>query len=91
MRMRFATKMLTHEINIHREEISKQALEFTDRNKEKKARDALILEAIRVKKQNKTLKELQVPYDEDFWENSCSRPRGMQENLFGVALSLAVN
>ncbi|GKA34986.1 ulp1 protease family, C-terminal catalytic domain-containing protein [Tanacetum coccineum] len=51
MRMRFAAKMLTHEINIHREEISKQALEFADRNKEKKAREALIREAIRVKKQ----------------------------------------
>nr|GEV60350.1 ulp1 protease family, C-terminal catalytic domain-containing protein [Tanacetum cinerariifolium] len=48
MRMRFATKMLTHEINIHREEISKQALEFADRNKENKEREALILEAIRV-------------------------------------------
>ncbi|GKC46760.1 ulp1 protease family, C-terminal catalytic domain-containing protein [Tanacetum coccineum] len=51
MRMRFAAKMLTHEINIHREEISKQALEFVDRNKEKKAREVLLLEAIRVKKQ----------------------------------------
>ncbi|GJT27855.1 ulp1 protease family, C-terminal catalytic domain-containing protein [Tanacetum coccineum] len=51
MRMRFAAKMLSHEINIHRVEMSKQALEFTDRNKEKKAREALIWEAIRVKKQ----------------------------------------
>ncbi|GKF34609.1 hypothetical protein Tco_0107809 [Tanacetum coccineum] len=72
IRMRFAAKMLSHEINIHREEISKQALEFADRNKEKKAREALIREAIRVKKK-KTLQEFQVPYDEDFWENSCSR------------------
>ncbi|GKD41241.1 hypothetical protein Tco_1261448, partial [Tanacetum coccineum] len=72
MRMRFAAKMLSHEINIHREEISKQALEFADRNKEKKAREALIREAIRVKKK-KTLQEFQVPYDEYFWENSCSR------------------
>ncbi|GJY58662.1 ulp1 protease family, C-terminal catalytic domain-containing protein [Tanacetum coccineum] len=51
MRMRFVTKMLTHEINIHRENISKEALEFTDRNKEKKAREALLLKVIRVKKQ----------------------------------------
>ncbi|GKB37124.1 ulp1 protease family, C-terminal catalytic domain-containing protein [Tanacetum coccineum] len=51
MRMRFAAKMLTHEIKIHREETSKQALEFADRNKEKKAREELIREAIRVKKQ----------------------------------------
>ncbi|GKC31227.1 hypothetical protein Tco_1038521, partial [Tanacetum coccineum] len=42
MRMRFAAKMPSHEINIHHEEISKQALEFADRNKEKKAREALI-------------------------------------------------
>ncbi|GJR63134.1 hypothetical protein Tco_1505296 [Tanacetum coccineum] len=51
MRMRFAAKMLTHEINIHRENISKEALEFADRNKEKKAREALLLKAIREKKQ----------------------------------------
>ncbi|GKD01850.1 hypothetical protein Tco_1172124 [Tanacetum coccineum] len=51
MRMRFTVKMLTYEINIHRKEISKQALEFADRNKEKKAREALLLEVIRVKKQ----------------------------------------
>ncbi|GJT78790.1 ulp1 protease family, C-terminal catalytic domain-containing protein [Tanacetum coccineum] len=51
MRMRFAAKMLSHEINIHREEMSKQALEFADRNKEKKAMEALIRGAIRVKKE----------------------------------------
>ncbi|GJW73770.1 hypothetical protein Tco_0133140 [Tanacetum coccineum] len=51
MRMRFAAKMLTHEINKHREEMSKQALEFADRNKEKKPREELRREAIRVKKQ----------------------------------------
>ncbi|GJW25233.1 ulp1 protease family, C-terminal catalytic domain-containing protein [Tanacetum coccineum] len=51
MRMRFAAKMLTHEINIHREEMSKQALEFAENNKEKKAREELIKEAIKVKKQ----------------------------------------
>ncbi|GKB82053.1 ulp1 protease family, C-terminal catalytic domain-containing protein [Tanacetum coccineum] len=33
MRMRCAAKMLSHEINIHHEEMSKQALEFVDRNK----------------------------------------------------------
>ncbi|GJS87119.1 hypothetical protein Tco_0769755 [Tanacetum coccineum] len=51
MRMRFAAKMLSHEINIHREEMSKQALEFADRNKEKKAKEARIKGAIRVKKE----------------------------------------
>ncbi|GJX37755.1 ulp1 protease family, C-terminal catalytic domain-containing protein [Tanacetum coccineum] len=51
MRMRFAAKMLSHEINIHREEMSKQALEFAETNKEKKAREELIKEAIKVKKQ----------------------------------------
>ncbi|GJZ43368.1 ulp1 protease family, C-terminal catalytic domain-containing protein [Tanacetum coccineum] len=51
MRMRFAAKILTHEINIHHENISKEALEFADRNKEKKAREALLLKPIRVKKQ----------------------------------------
>ncbi|GKD79811.1 hypothetical protein Tco_1342432 [Tanacetum coccineum] len=38
--------MLSHEINIHREEMSKQALEFANHNKEKKAREALIRGAI---------------------------------------------
>ncbi|GJT56939.1 ulp1 protease family, C-terminal catalytic domain-containing protein [Tanacetum coccineum] len=51
MRMRFAAKMLSYEINIHREEMSKQALEFADRNKEKKGREALIMGAIRVNKE----------------------------------------
>ncbi|GKD09637.1 hypothetical protein Tco_1189322, partial [Tanacetum coccineum] len=51
MRMRFAAKMLSYEISIHCEEMSKQALEFAGRNKEKKAREALIKEAIRVKKE----------------------------------------
>ncbi|GJU16817.1 hypothetical protein Tco_1144783 [Tanacetum coccineum] len=59
MRMRFATKMLSHEINIHREEMSKQALEFADRNKEKKARKALIREAIRVKKEKQESERVQ--------------------------------
>ncbi|GJV92575.1 hypothetical protein Tco_1540388 [Tanacetum coccineum] len=51
MTMRFAAKMLTHDINIHREEMSKQALEFAEYNKKKKVREALIREAIRVKKE----------------------------------------
>ncbi|GJT47936.1 ulp1 protease family, C-terminal catalytic domain-containing protein [Tanacetum coccineum] len=59
MRIRFAAKMLSHEINIHCEEISKQALEFADRNKEKKAREALFLEAIRVKKKKQESERVQ--------------------------------
>ncbi|GKD29396.1 ulp1 protease family, C-terminal catalytic domain-containing protein [Tanacetum coccineum] len=59
MRMRFAAKMLSHEINIHREEMSKQALEFADRNKEKKAREALIRGAIRVKKEKQESERVQ--------------------------------
>ncbi|GJR25357.1 ulp1 protease family, C-terminal catalytic domain-containing protein [Tanacetum coccineum] len=59
MRMRFAIKILSHEINIHREEMSKQALEFADRNKEKKAREVLIREAIRVKKERKESERVQ--------------------------------
>ncbi|GJY01865.1 putative reverse transcriptase domain-containing protein, partial [Tanacetum coccineum] len=58
MRMRFAAKMLTHEINLHRENVSKEALEFADRNKEKEAREALILEAIRVKKEKQDSKRV---------------------------------
>ncbi|GJX88386.1 hypothetical protein Tco_0340400 [Tanacetum coccineum] len=51
MRVRFATKMLSHKINIHRENISKEAVEFAKRNNDKKKREALILEAIKTKKQ----------------------------------------
>ncbi|GKE28731.1 hypothetical protein Tco_1444115 [Tanacetum coccineum] len=59
MRMRFVAKMMSHEINIHREEMSKQALEFTDHNKEKKAREALIREVIRVKKEKQEYERVQ--------------------------------
>nr|GEZ02940.1 hypothetical protein [Tanacetum cinerariifolium] len=38
MRMRFATKMLSHEINIHRVRISEEAQEFTRRYSDKKSR-----------------------------------------------------
>ncbi|GKA32099.1 hypothetical protein Tco_0718466 [Tanacetum coccineum] len=51
MRVRFAAKMLSHEINIHPENISKEAFEFAKRNNDKKKREALILEAIKTKKQ----------------------------------------
>ncbi|GKF38880.1 hypothetical protein Tco_0118941 [Tanacetum coccineum] len=59
MKMRFAAKMLSHEINIHREEMSKQSLEFADPNKEKKARKEMIREAIRVKKAKQESKSVQ--------------------------------
>ncbi|GKD11464.1 hypothetical protein Tco_1195871 [Tanacetum coccineum] len=59
IKMRFSAKMLSHEINIHHEEMSKQALEFTERNKEKKAREALIRGAIRVKKEKQESERVQ--------------------------------
>ncbi|GKB83963.1 ulp1 protease family, C-terminal catalytic domain-containing protein [Tanacetum coccineum] len=51
MRVRFAAKMLSHEINIHRENITKEAVEFAKCNNDKKTREALILEAIKTKKE----------------------------------------
>ncbi|GJS29287.1 hypothetical protein Tco_0489907 [Tanacetum coccineum] len=51
MTVRFAAKMLSHEINIHREKISKEAVEFAKHNNDKKKREAMILEAIKIKKQ----------------------------------------
>nr|GEW86181.1 hypothetical protein [Tanacetum cinerariifolium] len=73
MRVRFDAKMLSYEINNHHENISKEAAKFAKRNNDKKKREALIFEAIKTKKQKKTLKELQVSYDDqDFWKNSCS-------------------
>ncbi|GJR17280.1 putative reverse transcriptase domain-containing protein [Tanacetum coccineum] len=59
MRMRFAAKMLTHEINIHREEISKQALEFEDRKTDKNLRKQMIKEAIKAKKEKQESKRVQ--------------------------------
>ncbi|GJV37219.1 hypothetical protein Tco_1409696 [Tanacetum coccineum] len=51
MGMRFAAKTLTHEINIHREEICKQALEFEDRITDKNLKKQMIKEAIKAKKE----------------------------------------
>ncbi|GKA88472.1 hypothetical protein Tco_0810236 [Tanacetum coccineum] len=59
MRMRFAVKMLTHEINIHREEISKQALKFTDRNTDKNLMKQMIKEAIKAKKEKQESERVQ--------------------------------
>ncbi|GJX66582.1 hypothetical protein Tco_0300925 [Tanacetum coccineum] len=58
MRVRFAAKMLSHKINIHRENISKEAIEFAKHNNEKKKREALILEAIKTKKQKQDSKRI---------------------------------
>nr|GEV26554.1 hypothetical protein [Tanacetum cinerariifolium] len=62
MRMRFDAKMLTHEINIHHEKISKEALEVADCDKEKKAMEALLLKAIRVKKQKQNSERVENPF-----------------------------
>ncbi|GKD90520.1 hypothetical protein Tco_1366027 [Tanacetum coccineum] len=59
MRMRFAVKMLTHEINIHREEISKQALEFEDCETDKNLKKQMIKEAIKAKKEKQESKRVQ--------------------------------
>ncbi|GJX90014.1 ulp1 protease family, C-terminal catalytic domain-containing protein [Tanacetum coccineum] len=48
MRVRFAAKMLSHEINIHHEKISHEALEFVKCNNNKKMRKELVLEAIKM-------------------------------------------
>ncbi|GKE01479.1 hypothetical protein Tco_1389462 [Tanacetum coccineum] len=77
MRVRFAAKMLSHEINIHRENICKEAVEFAKHNNDKKKREAMILESIKRKKQKQDSERVE-------------GVRGMPENPFGVALSLAV-
>nr|GEV70551.1 hypothetical protein [Tanacetum cinerariifolium] len=52
MRVRFAAKMVSHEINIHCKNISKEVVKFAKCYNDKKKREALILEAIKTKKQN---------------------------------------
>nr|GEV02245.1 hypothetical protein [Tanacetum cinerariifolium] len=51
MRVRLATKILSHEINIHREKISTEAQEFARRNTDKNLRKQMIKEAIKTKKE----------------------------------------
>nr|GEX36707.1 reverse transcriptase domain-containing protein [Tanacetum cinerariifolium] len=77
MRVRLETKILSHEINIHQEKISREAQEFARRNTDKNLRKQMIKEAIKTKKEKQ---------ESERWEGA----RGMPENPFGVALSLAV-
>ncbi|GKA96241.1 ulp1 protease family, C-terminal catalytic domain-containing protein [Tanacetum coccineum] len=51
MRVKLATKILSHEINIHRENISTKAQEFARRNTDKTLRKQMIKEAIKTKKE----------------------------------------
>nr|GEY95147.1 ulp1 protease family, C-terminal catalytic domain-containing protein [Tanacetum cinerariifolium] len=59
MRPRLATKILSHEINIHREKMSTEAQEFARRNTDKNLRKKMIKEAFNWKKANGN-------YDEQF-------------------------
>nr|GEY11013.1 ulp1 protease family, C-terminal catalytic domain-containing protein [Tanacetum cinerariifolium] len=51
MRVRLATKILSHEINIHQEKISTEAQKFAIRNTDKNLRKKMTKEAIKTKKE----------------------------------------
>nr|GEY81983.1 ulp1 protease family, C-terminal catalytic domain-containing protein [Tanacetum cinerariifolium] len=59
MRMRLATKILSHEINIHREKISIEAQEFARRNIDKNLRKKMIKETIKTKKEKQESERVQ--------------------------------
>ncbi|GJT40802.1 ulp1 protease family, C-terminal catalytic domain-containing protein [Tanacetum coccineum] len=59
MRVRLATKILSHEINIHREKISTEAQEFARRNTDKESRKKMIKEAIKTKKEKQGSERVQ--------------------------------
>nr|GEW34594.1 ulp1 protease family, C-terminal catalytic domain-containing protein [Tanacetum cinerariifolium] len=59
MRVRLETKILSHEINIHREKISTEAQEFARRNTDKESRKKMIKEAIKTKKEKQESKRVQ--------------------------------
>ncbi|GKA44613.1 ulp1 protease family, C-terminal catalytic domain-containing protein [Tanacetum coccineum] len=59
MRVRLATKILSHEINIHREKISTEAQEFARRNTDKESRKKMINEAIKTKKEKQESERVQ--------------------------------
>ncbi|GJV21421.1 hypothetical protein Tco_1370441 [Tanacetum coccineum] len=54
MRVRFTTKMLNHEINIHKEKISEEAHEFSNQHTDKKLKEDLIMEAINKNKEGQS-------------------------------------
>ncbi|GKC44716.1 ulp1 protease family, C-terminal catalytic domain-containing protein, partial [Tanacetum coccineum] len=59
MRVRLATKILSHEINIHQEKISTKAQEFARRNIDKESRKKMINEAIKTKKEKQESERVQ--------------------------------
>ncbi|GJX58644.1 ulp1 protease family, C-terminal catalytic domain-containing protein [Tanacetum coccineum] len=59
MRVGLATKILSHEINIHREKISTEAQEFVRRNTDKNLRKQMIKEAIKTKKEKQESERVQ--------------------------------
>ncbi|GKA23445.1 ulp1 protease family, C-terminal catalytic domain-containing protein [Tanacetum coccineum] len=59
MRVRLETKILSHEINIHREKISTEAQEFARRNTDKNLRKQMIKEAIKTKKEKQESERVQ--------------------------------
>ncbi|GJZ01320.1 hypothetical protein Tco_0519281 [Tanacetum coccineum] len=59
MRVRLATKILSHEINIHREKISTEVQEFSRRNTDKTLRKQMIKEAIKTKKEKQESERVQ--------------------------------
>ncbi|GKE26431.1 ulp1 protease family, C-terminal catalytic domain-containing protein, partial [Tanacetum coccineum] len=59
MRVRLATKIPSHEINIHREKISTEAQEFSRRNTDKESRKKMINEAIKTKKEKQESERVQ--------------------------------
>ncbi|GJT07368.1 ulp1 protease family, C-terminal catalytic domain-containing protein [Tanacetum coccineum] len=59
MRVRLATNILSHEINIHQEKISTEAQEFARRNTNKDLRKKMINEAIKKKKEKQEFERVQ--------------------------------
>nr|GEV70841.1 ulp1 protease family, C-terminal catalytic domain-containing protein [Tanacetum cinerariifolium] len=59
MRVRLATKILSHEINIHQEKISTEAQEFARRNTDKNLRKKMTKEAVKTKKEKQESERVQ--------------------------------
>ncbi|GKC31198.1 ulp1 protease family, C-terminal catalytic domain-containing protein, partial [Tanacetum coccineum] len=59
MRVRLTTKILSHEINIHREKTSTEAQEFARLNTDKDSRKKMINEAIKKKKEKQESEKVQ--------------------------------
>nr|GEZ49272.1 ulp1 protease family, C-terminal catalytic domain-containing protein [Tanacetum cinerariifolium] len=59
MRVRLATKILIHEINIHQEKLSTEAQEFSRRNTDKNLRKKITKEAVKTKKEKQESERVQ--------------------------------